>query len=57
MGCLNINISELGSRISPSISWLGGIKVDVFRAAEPISIGISDTNEHLNISCSIVCRV
>lgn len=57
MGCLNVNISELGSRISPSISRLGGITADVFRADKPINIGISDTNEHLNISCSIVCSV
>lgn len=57
MGCLNVNISELGYRISPSISWLGGVAVDVFRADKPINCGITDTGTHLRINCGIICSV
>lgn len=57
MGCINVNISELSYRISHSISWLGGITVDVFRADKPINCGIADASTHLRINCGIICSV
>jgi hypothetical protein len=41
----------------PSISRLGGITADVFRADKPINCGITDASTHLRIYCGIICSV
>lgn len=58
MGCLNVNISKLGSRIVPSISRIGdGIKALLTRVEEPMNAFATDIAEHLNVRCSIVCSL
>lgn len=57
MGCLNINIKDLTSRMVSGITKIGGISANAYRANKPIDIDVSNAIPCIGITCSIVCSI